>query len=138
MSPAGSTMKPEPRAPTAMYHFMFVPSTLGLSVLLAMMESIYVTAGRTIRRDMPRFWGMLFGINFATGTTMEFQFGTNRADYAQYIGGRRRRQPATRRARHLGHKEFSIWRPGHRERSAGATARPGGSAICSNRPSRTT
>ncbi len=75
---------------TAMYHFMFVPLTLGLSVLLAIMESIYVTTGRTIWRDMVRFWGMLFGINFAmgvaTGITMEFEFGTNWAYYAHYVG----------------------------------------------------
>jgi cytochrome bd ubiquinol oxidase subunit I len=65
---------------TAMYHFLFVPLTLGLSVLLAIMESIYVTTGRTIWRDMVRFWGTLFGINFAMGVaagiTMEFEFGT--------------------------------------------------------------
>jgi cytochrome d ubiquinol oxidase subunit I len=75
---------------TAMYHFLFVPLTLGLSVILAIMESIYVTTGRTIWRDMVRFWGMLFGINFAmgvaTGITMEFQFGTNWAYYSQYVG----------------------------------------------------
>jgi cytochrome bd ubiquinol oxidase subunit I len=75
---------------TAMYHFLFVPLTLGLSVLLAIMESIYVTTGRTVWRDMVKFWGMLFGINFAmgvaTGITMEFQFGTNWAYYAHYVG----------------------------------------------------
>ena len=75
---------------TAMYHFLFVPLTLGLSILLAIMESIYVTTGRVIWRDMVRFWGMLFGINFAmgvaTGITMEFQFGTNWAYYSQYVG----------------------------------------------------
>ena len=75
---------------TAMYHFLFVPLTLGLSVLLAIMESIYVTTGRTIWRDMVRFWGTLFGINFAmgvaTGITMEFEFGTNWAYYAHYVG----------------------------------------------------
>ena len=75
---------------TAMYHFLFVPLTLGLSVLLAIMESIYVTTGRTIWRDMTRFWGTLFGINFAlgvaTGLTMEFEFGTNWAYYAHYVG----------------------------------------------------
>jgi cytochrome d ubiquinol oxidase subunit I len=75
---------------TAMYHFLFVPLTLGLSVILAIMESIYVTTGRAIWRDMVRFWGMLFGINFAmgvaTGITMEFQFGTNWAYYAHYVG----------------------------------------------------
>ena len=75
---------------TAMYHFLFVPLTIGLSVLLAIMESIYVTTGRTIWRDMVKFWGMLFGINFAmgvaTGITMEFQLGTNWAYYAHYVG----------------------------------------------------
>jgi cytochrome d ubiquinol oxidase subunit I len=75
---------------TAMYHFLFVPLTLGLSVLIAIMESIYVTTGRPIWRDMVKFWGVLFGINFAmgvaTGITMEFQFGTNWAYYAHYVG----------------------------------------------------
>jgi cytochrome bd ubiquinol oxidase subunit I len=75
---------------TAMYHFLFVPLTLGLSVLLAIMESIYVTTARTVWRDMVKFWGTLFGINFAmgvaTGITMEFQFGTNWAYYAHYVG----------------------------------------------------
>ncbi len=75
---------------TAMYHFLFVPLTLGLSVLLAIMESIYVTTGRIVWRDMVRFWGTLFGINFAmgvaTGITMEFEFGTNWAYYAHYVG----------------------------------------------------
>jgi len=75
---------------TAMYHFLFVPLTLGLSVLLAIMESVYVMTGRPIWRDMTRFWGVLFGINFAmgvaTGITMEFQFGTNWAYYSQYVG----------------------------------------------------
>jgi len=67
-----------------------VPLTLGLSVLLAIMESIYVTTGRTIWRDITKFWGVLFGINFAmgvaTGITMEFQFGTNWAYYSHYVG----------------------------------------------------
>jgi cytochrome d ubiquinol oxidase subunit I len=75
---------------TAMYHFLFVPLTLGLSILLAIMESIYVMTGRPIWRDMTRFWGILFGINFAmgvaTGITMEFQFGTNWAYYSHYVG----------------------------------------------------
>src|ERR1700757_2919536 len=77
-------------AVTALYHFLFVPLTLGLSFLLAIMESIYVTTGRKIWREMTRFWGTLFGINFAmgvaTGITMEFQFGTNWAYYAHYVG----------------------------------------------------
>src|ERR1700694_5577830 len=75
---------------TAMYHFLFVPLTLGLSLLLAIMESVYVMTGRAIWRDMTRFWGLLFGINFAmgvaTGITMEFQFGTNWAYYSHYVG----------------------------------------------------
>ena len=75
---------------TAMYHFLFVPLTLGLSVLLGIMESVYVMTGRTIWRDMTKYWGMLFGINFAmgvaTGITMEFQFGTNWAYYSHYVG----------------------------------------------------
>jgi len=75
---------------TALYHFLFVPLTLGLSVLLAIMESVFVMTGRTVWRDMTRFWGTLFGINFAmgvaTGITMEFQFGTNWAYYSHYVG----------------------------------------------------
>ncbi len=75
---------------TALYHFLFVPLTLGLSLLLAIMESVYVMTGRAIWRDMTKFWGLLFGINFAmgvaTGVTMEFQFGTNWAYYSQYVG----------------------------------------------------
>src|SRR5579872_4546733 len=75
---------------TAMYHFLFVPLTLGLSVLLAIMESVFVMTGRRIWRDMTQYWGLLFGINFAmgvaTGLTMEFEFGTNWAYYAHYVG----------------------------------------------------
>ncbi len=75
---------------TAMYHFIFVPLTLGLSWLLVIMESVYVMTGKEIYRDMTRFWGKLFGINFAlgvtTGLTMEFQFGTNWAYYSHYVG----------------------------------------------------
>jgi cytochrome d ubiquinol oxidase subunit I len=77
-------------AVTALYHFLFVPLTIGLSVLLGVMESVYVMTGRTVWRDMTRFWGVLFGINFAmgvaTGITMEFQFGTNWAYYSRYVG----------------------------------------------------
>ena len=75
---------------TALYHFLFVPLTLGLSILLAIMESVYVMTGRKIWREMVQYWGILFGINFAlgvaTGLTMEFQFGTNWAYYAHYVG----------------------------------------------------
>lgn len=77
-------------AATAMYHFLFVPLTLGLSFLLAIMESVYVMTGKEVYRDMTKFWGKLFGINFAlgvtTGITMEFQFGTNWAYYSHYVG----------------------------------------------------
>jgi cytochrome bd ubiquinol oxidase subunit I len=77
-------------AATAFYHFLFVPLTLGLSFLLAIMETIYVMSGKEIYRDMTKFWGKLFGINFAlgvtTGITMEFQFGTNWAYYSHYVG----------------------------------------------------
>src|SRR6201984_1107287 len=75
---------------TALYHFLFVPLTLGLSFLLVIMESAYVMTGREIWRDATKFWGKLFGINFAmgvaTGITMEFQFGTNWAYYSHYVG----------------------------------------------------
>jgi len=75
---------------TAMYHFLFVPLTLGLAVLLGIMESVYVMTGREIWRQMTKFWGVLFGINFAmgvaTGITMEFQFGMNWAYYSHYVG----------------------------------------------------
>ena len=75
---------------TALYHFLFVPLTLGLAILLVIMEVVYVTTGRVIWRDMVKFWGVLFGIIFvmgvATGITMEFQFGTNWAYYSHYVG----------------------------------------------------
>ena len=75
---------------TAMYHFLFVPLTLGLALLLGIMESVYVMTGREIWRQMTKFWGVLFGINFAmgvaTGITMEFQFGMNWAYYSHYVG----------------------------------------------------
>lgn len=75
---------------TAMYHFIFVPLTLGMTWLLVIMETIYVMTGKEIYKDMTKFWGKLFGINFAigvtTGLTMEFQFGTNWAYYSHYVG----------------------------------------------------
>ena len=77
-------------AATAMYHFLFVPLTLGLSWLLFIMESVYVMTGKPVYREMTKFWGKLYGINFAlgvtTGITMEFQFGTNWAYYSHYVG----------------------------------------------------
>lgn len=77
-------------AVTALYHFLFVPLTLGLSFILAIMESVYVLTGKTVYRDMTKFWGKLFAINFvmgvATGITLEFQFGTNWSYYSYYVG----------------------------------------------------
>ena len=77
-------------AVTALYHFLFVPLTLGLSWILVIMESVYVMTGRQVYKDMTKFWGKLFGINFAmgvaTGITMEFQFGTNWAYFSHYVG----------------------------------------------------
>ena len=77
-------------AVTAMYHFLFVPLTLGLVWILVVMESVYVMTNKTVYKDMTRFWGKLFGINFAlgvtTGLTLEFQFGTNWAYYSHYVG----------------------------------------------------
>jgi len=77
-------------ASTALYHFLFVPLTLGLSWLLVIMETVYVMTGKEIYKDMTRFWGKLFGINFAlgvtTGLTMEFEFGTNWSYYSHYVG----------------------------------------------------
>jgi cytochrome bd ubiquinol oxidase subunit I len=75
---------------TALYHFLFVPLTIGLAVILAIMETVYVMTGRTIWRDMTKFWGVLFGINFAmgvaTGIVLEFQFGMNWSYYSHYVG----------------------------------------------------
>lgn len=75
---------------TALYHFLFVPLTLGLALIMAIMESVYVMTERVIWKQMTKFWGVLFGINFAmgvaTGITMEFQFGTNWAYYSHYVG----------------------------------------------------
>ena len=77
-------------AATAMYHFLFVPLTVGMVWLLVIMESVYVMTGNVVWKDMTRFWGKLYGINFAlgvtTGITLEFQFGTNWAYYSHYMG----------------------------------------------------
>jgi cytochrome d ubiquinol oxidase subunit I len=77
-------------AATAMYHFIFVPLTLGLSILMAIMETVFVMTGNEIWRKMTLFWGTLFGINFAmgvaTGIVMEFQFGMNWSYYSHYVG----------------------------------------------------
>ena len=77
-------------AATVLYHFIFVPLTLGMTFILAIMESVYVMTNNPIYKDMTKFWGKLFAINFAlgvtTGLTMEFQFGTNWSYYSHYVG----------------------------------------------------
>jgi cytochrome bd ubiquinol oxidase subunit I len=77
-------------AVTTIYHFFFVPLTLGLSVLVAIMETIYVRTGNELYKRMTRFWGRLFLINFAlgvvTGIVQEFQFGMNWAQYSRFVG----------------------------------------------------
>ncbi len=77
-------------AATALYHFLFVPLTLGLTVILAVMETVYVTTGREIYKQMAQFWAKLLLVNFAlgvaTGLTMEFQFGTNWSFYSSFVG----------------------------------------------------
>src|SRR3990172_6548503 len=75
---------------TTIYHFFFVPLTLGLSVLVAIMETIYVRTGQELYKEMAKFWGKLFLINFAmgvvTGIVQEFQFGMNWAEYSRFVG----------------------------------------------------
>jgi len=77
-------------AAATFFHFLFVPLTLGLSILLAIMETAYVRTGNEEYRNMARFWGKIFLINFAigvvTGITLEFQFGTNWSRYSEYVG----------------------------------------------------
>ena len=72
------------------FHFLFVPLTLGLSLIIAIMETIYVRSGDEDYKRMAKFWGRLFLINFAvgivTGITLEFQFGTNWSRYSSYVG----------------------------------------------------
>ncbi|MBI9043941.1 MAG: cytochrome ubiquinol oxidase subunit I [Anaerolineaceae bacterium] len=72
------------------YHFFFVPVTLGLSVFLAIMETLYVRTGKEIYKRMVKFWGKLFLINFAmgvvTGIVQEFQFGMNWSEYSRFVG----------------------------------------------------
>ena len=77
-------------AATSMFHWIFVPLTLGLSILTAWMETRYVMTGDETWLRMTKFWGKLFLINFAlgvvTGITMEFQFGLNWSEYSRYVG----------------------------------------------------
>jgi cytochrome d ubiquinol oxidase subunit I len=75
---------------TTLFHFLFVPLTLGLSILVAIMETQYVRTGNAAYLRMTKFWGKLFLINFGvgvvTGITLEFQFGTNWSRYSAYVG----------------------------------------------------
>lgn len=75
---------------TTVYHFFFVPLTLGLSILVAVMETAYVRTGKEVYKRMTKFWGKLFLINFAigvvTGIVQEFQFGMNWSEYSRYVG----------------------------------------------------
>jgi len=77
-------------AAATMFHFLFVPLTLGLSILVAVMETKYVRTGDELYLRMTKFWGKLFLINFAlgvvTGITLEFQFGTNWSRYSAFMG----------------------------------------------------
>ena len=77
-------------AAATFFHFIFVPLTLGLSILVAIMETMYVRTGDEEYRRMAKFWGKIFIINFAmgvvTGITLEFQFGTNWSRYSRYVG----------------------------------------------------
>lgn len=77
-------------AVTVFFHFIFVPLTLGLSIILAVMETKYVRTGDEMYKRMVKFWGKLFIINFTlgvvTGITLEFQFGTNWSRYSEYVG----------------------------------------------------
>ncbi len=76
---------------TALFHFLFVPLTLGLTWILVIMESVYVKTGNVIYKDMTQFWSKLLAINFAmgvlTGITLEFEFGQNWAYFSRMIGG---------------------------------------------------
>jgi len=77
-------------AMTALYHWIFVPLTLGLSFIVAFMESMYVKTGNPEWKRITKFWMTLFGINFAigvaTGIILEFQFGTNWSNYSWFVG----------------------------------------------------
>ncbi len=75
---------------TACYHWLFVPLTLGLALIMALMETQYVRTGEAFWKDTARFWQKLFGINFAvgvaTGLILEFEFGTNWSNYSWFVG----------------------------------------------------
>lgn len=75
---------------TTVYHFFFVPLTLGLSVLTAIFQTMWLRTEKDVYKKMTKFWGKLFLINFAmgvvTGLVQEFQFGMNWSDYSRYVG----------------------------------------------------
>ncbi|MEG1749723.1 MAG: cytochrome ubiquinol oxidase subunit I [Tannerellaceae bacterium] len=75
---------------TAMYHWLFVPLTLGLGIVMAIMETLYFKTGREFWKTTAQFWMKLFGINFAigvaTGLILEFEFGTNWSNYSWFVG----------------------------------------------------
>ncbi|MGB9585819.1 MAG: cytochrome ubiquinol oxidase subunit I [Anaerolineales bacterium] len=75
---------------TTVYHFFFVPLTLGLSVIVAIMETMYLRSGKEVYKEMAKYWGKLFLINFAmgvvTGIVQEFQFGMNWSEYSRFVG----------------------------------------------------
>ena len=75
---------------TTVYHFFFVPLTLGLSILVAIMQTMYYRTGDESYKRMTKFWGKLFLINFAmgvvTGIVQEFQFGMNWSEYSRFVG----------------------------------------------------
>jgi len=77
-------------ATTVIYHYLFVPLTLGLVVLIALMETLYVVHGKDTYRRMAMFWGQLYLINYAlgivSGLAQEFQFGTNWSNYSRFVG----------------------------------------------------
>lgn len=77
-------------AMTAMYHWLFVPLTLGLGVIMSVMETLYVSTGKEEWKKAAQFWMTLFGINFAigvaTGIILEFEFGTNWSNYSWFVG----------------------------------------------------
>jgi cytochrome d ubiquinol oxidase subunit I len=75
---------------TAMFHYLFVPLTLGLSLMIAIMETLWLKTGNEAWKHATKFWMKLFGINFAigvsTGIILEFEFGTNWSNYSWFVG----------------------------------------------------
>ncbi len=90
MDPSVTILSQWQFAITSIYHFFFVPLTLGLAIVVALMETMYVASGQERYKLMTKFWGKLFAINFAmgvvTGLVQEFQFGMNWAEYSRYVG----------------------------------------------------